>query len=302
MTFPLCQIKKSGSDILEHMTTEGKLLVWGIILVIIGGGWWYVSRDATEEGGATSKIVATSTTAQPFIIDNVPITLINGVSEIESAPGSASKIITKYFGNEVKADFNGDGVQDSAFLVTQTTGGSGTFYYLVTSLGGEAKLLGDRIAPQTTEWRNGMIVVNFAERKEGEPMTTAPSIGVSRSFKVEKNALVEIKNDATESASGVVTGTVSLSPTCPVERTPPDPNCASKAFVTDVIAFEKLSQEMVARGTTSSKGVYTLKLPPGDYTIHASTTGMYPRCTDKFVSIQRSGTITLDISCDSGIR
>ena len=52
--------------------------------------------------------------------------------------------------------------------------------------------MGDRIAPHTTEWRNGEIVVNYADRKSDEPMTTKPSVGVSRYFRLENDTLIEI--------------------------------------------------------------------------------------------------------------
>jgi len=108
--------------------------------------------------------------------------------------------ITKYFGDEVKADFNGDGTEDQAFLLTSEPGGSGTFYYLVALLsnadkfdGTNAILIGDRIAPQSTEYQDGLIVVNYADRKPGEPFTTQPSVGMSKYFKIENNKIVEVK-------------------------------------------------------------------------------------------------------------
>ena len=36
-----------------------------------------------------------------------------------------------------------------------------------------------------------VIVANYADRKEDEPMTTAPSVGVSKYLKIEDGALVE---------------------------------------------------------------------------------------------------------------
>jgi hypothetical protein len=184
------------------MTTQGKLLVWGIVLILIGGGYWYMTRPVDVEESPSGKIVATSTTAQPFVIDGTPITLMHGVSVVEAAPGSASKITTTYFGNEVKADLNGDGVEDSAFLVTQNTGGSGTFYYVATSLGGPARVLGDRIAPQTTEYRNGHIIVNYADRKAGEPMTAQPSVGMTRYFVWSDGMLTEVLDGTSTPAEG----------------------------------------------------------------------------------------------------
>ena len=128
-----------------------------------------------------------------YIVDNRPVTLVAGKAE-ESIPDSNSKIVTTYFGNEVAGDFNNDSLTDKAFLLTQTTGGSGTFYYIVAALktatgyhGTNAILLGDRIAPQTTEWRDGGIVVNFADRKANEPMTVQPSVGVSKYFVVSSD-------------------------------------------------------------------------------------------------------------------
>jgi membrane-bound inhibitor of C-type lysozyme len=135
-----------------------------------------------------------------YAIDGQDITLSNGASQIEAASGSASKIITKYFGNDATGDINGDGKPDIAFLLTQSGGGSGTFYYVVAALntgegyaGTNAVLLGDRIAPQTTEIQNGEIIVNYADRKAGEPMTAAPSVGVSKYLNIENGQLVEAK-------------------------------------------------------------------------------------------------------------
>ncbi len=133
-----------------------------------------------------------------FMIENQAVTFRNGYSEVEAAPGSTSKIITKYFGNEAFDDLNGDGAEDVAFLLTQETGGSGTFYYLAaalkTSTGYQPTstvFLGDRIAPQTTQISSGAVTVNYADRKPGEPVTATPSIGISRYFKVEGINLVE---------------------------------------------------------------------------------------------------------------
>ncbi len=104
---------------------------------------------------------------------------------------------TRYFGNEATGDLNGDGRPDVAFLVTMQPGGSGTFFYVAAALdtddgwiGTDAYLLGDRIAPQTTEIRDGVITVNYADRKPGEPFTARPSVGVSKCLSVVDGALV----------------------------------------------------------------------------------------------------------------
>ncbi len=101
-----------------------------------------------------------------------------------AAPGSVGEISTEYFGNEVIGDLNGDGMPDRAFLVAQSTGGTGLFYYVVAivsgpqgNIGSEGYFLGDRIAPQTTELDGNTIVVNYADRKVTDSFTTPPSVG-----------------------------------------------------------------------------------------------------------------------------
>ncbi|HMP67226.1 MAG TPA: hypothetical protein PKA60_00550 [Candidatus Paceibacterota bacterium] len=122
-----------------------------------------------------------------FFMSGEPVNLIDGVGVVPSEFGEGPFTTVRYFGNEVSHDIDGDGTVDVAFLVTQETGGSGTFFYLVGALkrddgyiGTHAVFVGDRIAPQTTEKGEGrQIVVNYADRAPGEPFTTAPSVGKS---------------------------------------------------------------------------------------------------------------------------
>jgi hypothetical protein len=134
-----------------------------------------------------------------YSIEGENITLVNGTAEEASAPDSVSKTITSYFGNKVVGDFNGDGKTDIIFLLTQETGGTGIFYYIALALGDGSSykgvntiFLGDRIAPQNTEFRDGEIIVNYADRKLGDPFSAEPSVGVSKYFKVVNDNLVEI--------------------------------------------------------------------------------------------------------------
>ena len=155
-----------------------------VVIVITIGIYKF---NFNNSGDIVSNPVATDYKNATYSIGGYNVHLINGKSEIEIAPGSASKIITQYFGNEVVHDLNGDGRPDIAFLVTQTTGGSGVFYYVVTALntekgyvGSQGLFLGDRIAPQTTEIGKGnIIIVNYADRAVGESFAVQPSIGKS---------------------------------------------------------------------------------------------------------------------------
>lgn len=169
-----------------------------IVAVIILGGIGFLVYRSKNNAVSEQKLGVDARNAV-YEIEGEKVALVNGRSEKEVAPGASSKTLTQYFGNEVKTDLDGDGKEDVAFILTQNNGGSGTFYYVAVALnagrgylGTNAILLGDRIAPQTTEFRNGEIIVNYAERKPGEPMTVNPSVGISRYFQVRDGKLVEI--------------------------------------------------------------------------------------------------------------
>lgn len=171
-----------------------------LILVLAGAGC------GLRETVATSLVQETAIKSDSFrnltlTIDGNPVTLVDGLSQGEAAPGSAQKIVTRIFGNEAYGDLDGDGREDVAFLVTQQGGGSGTFFYVSVALatdagyrGTNALLLGDRIAPQGTRIENGLIIVNYADRKPDEPMSAQPSVGVSRTFRVVGVQLIEVIN------------------------------------------------------------------------------------------------------------
>ena len=121
-----------------------------------------------------------------YLIEGQEIHLVNGHSEREAAPGATTKIRTDLFGKTIYGDLDDDGDEDAALLLVHNAGGSGTFYYVVAALnqnslycGTQAVLLGDRIAPQDVVIRNGVIVVNYADRRPEEPMTASPSVGKS---------------------------------------------------------------------------------------------------------------------------
>lgn len=165
-----------------------------LVLIIIGIGLlfsqsYWVPRLVNYILGAENNqsMVVSDYKNIEYVIDGSRVKLVDGISEKPQALGSASKIVTRYFGNEVKKDLDGDGINDVVFLLTQQRGGSGTFFYVVGALnkgteyvGSEGLYLGDRIAPQTTESGKGRtIVVNYADRKPGESFSTDPSLGKS---------------------------------------------------------------------------------------------------------------------------
>lgn len=179
------------------MNKQTNYWVGGVIVIIVASiSFLYYQMNRNEVSNSTISNNAKDTS---YTIEGQSVKLVNGISIVPVVSDSTTNITTKYFGNEAMGDLNGDGLSDTAFILTQSLGGSGTFYYVVVALnttngyvGTNGVLLGDRIAPQTTEIKNGQVIVNYADRKAGEAMTVAPSIGVSKYLKLSGNQLVEI--------------------------------------------------------------------------------------------------------------
>jgi hypothetical protein len=176
-----------------------KLFIGAVIaLVVLVGGFFVLNSYIYNEKQATA--VADYKNAE-FLIEGKRVKLNDGVAETEAAPGSTAKIITRYFGNELKTDLDGDGREDIAFILTQNLGGSGTFFYAVAALntergyiGSDGYLLGDRVAPQSTNVSPNprhkyVVVFNYADRTPGEPMTASPSIGKSAYLKLNTTTM-----------------------------------------------------------------------------------------------------------------
>jgi heat shock protein HslJ len=175
-----------------------KIVLWFIVAGIVLIGGFYVLNSYIYNEKQSVQMPAMSHKDATYVIDGNVVKLTNGISEIEAAPGSTSKIITKYFGNEVTLDFNNDGREDVAFLLTQETGGSGTFYYVVAALnketgyeGSQGLFLGDRIAPQSTVVvDSNLVVINYADRKPGEDFSVQPSVGKSIQLFLDTNSMM----------------------------------------------------------------------------------------------------------------
>ena len=207
------------------------LIMWGAVLVVVlTGGWWIMSAqssnstmatttssmvtNSTETSATTGTKVTPSKVTVPakkpttntgsgtlakdfksgtYTIDGKSVTLVNGAAV-------SGGVTTKVFGNEAVGDLNSDSITDVAFLVTQDGGGSGTFYYLVAATksnngyrGTNGILIGDRIAPQPTDIDKGEIIVNYADRLPGQPMSATPTIQASKYFHLVTGKLLQIQ-------------------------------------------------------------------------------------------------------------
>lgn len=99
-----------------------------------------------------------------------------------------------------------------------------------------------------------------------------------------------------------INGTVTLSPVCPVERIPPDPNCAPKPYATPINILKTGSTKIIKTIQSDLKGIFSVDLSPGVYTLQAQGGNVLPRCPLVSVEVKSGQYTNVDISCDTGIR
>lgn len=166
-----------------------KKIVWGGVLLIIALVLVILFVPAEQPKEAVKEvptIFPVSPLDATYNIDDVGVTLVNGFATMPAAPNSVETVETKVFGQPVVGDLDADGDSDALLLLQQTAGGTGIFYYVVAATntgngyrGSNALFLGDRIAPQTIEIKNGTGIANYADRGPTEPFSTKPSFGKS---------------------------------------------------------------------------------------------------------------------------
>jgi hypothetical protein len=104
-----------------------------------------------------------------------------------------------------------------------------------------------------------------------------------------------------QTPTGGINGYVHMGPTCPVQRIPPDPNCADKPYANAALsATDALGKQY--KGQTDTNGKFSLNGPVGTYAIKIISVNILPRCEDKQAEVTTNKFTSVDISCDTGIR
>jgi hypothetical protein len=184
------------------MKKKSIILIISLLVILIAAFILYKERTSD----ATMKIYYGDPLNATYTIDDAEYLLKDGKSEMEAAPGSAEKITTEIFGEPISGDLNGDGIGDYTMFLVQRTGGTGSFYFVVSAIsrkdgkvaGTNAVYLGDRIAPQNIQVKEGEIIANYADRNEGERMNVQPSLGVSKYIKLIDGVLKDINEKKDE--------------------------------------------------------------------------------------------------------
>ena len=153
--------------------------------------------------GATGSAAPASAPAAPdpanatYLIERNTVTLANGRAEHPAAPGSATTVVTTLGTERAAADLDGDGRPDTVVVLTYQPGGTGEFSYIAALLNGAAGvtptpaiLLGDRVTVTGLRTEGRAVVVETLERAAGDPLTATPTVPMTRTFVVDRGALV----------------------------------------------------------------------------------------------------------------
>lgn len=163
-------------------------------------------------------------------------------------------------------------------------------------------------AQAQSEWTTGDFVPFKATLTFDAPATASGTLvlandnpsGLSQNAK-EVRVPVKFAVTAPAAKSGI-NGKVVIGPTCPVERIPPDPNCAPKPYPTVISISKSATLEIYKIITTDSAAAFKVELPPGTYTFTPQSSGFYPRCSGQEVQVLPNKFTDITLQCDSGIR
>jgi hypothetical protein len=101
-----------------------------------------------------------------------------------------------------------------------------------------------------------------------------------------------------------LSGTVLLGPTCPVQRIPPDPQCADRPYATTLVLTSADQSRVITTFSSTASGTFSIPVAPGDYVIRsAAATNIHPYCATTNTIHVSSGTFAkVTVQCDTGIR
>ena len=160
-----------------------------IIFILAAAVLLYTMRDKFPTEEARTSQVSENGLFRPdpssatFAFDDGPITLSMGRNE--GASGEETILLNKF----AYGDINADGKEDTALLLARYGAGSGTFLYLgayisgpVTYRGSKVTYIGDRIAPQSISIKQGVVTVEYLDRRPDEALAAEPTVLISRQF------------------------------------------------------------------------------------------------------------------------
>ena len=162
----------------------------GIIAVVAVAG---IIRFNIMGGGDVLPSAATGLSDLSVTIDGQHFQMGHGVAEIAAAPGSAITNTLRMVGEPVLAGPDAAGNRDAALIVVNDPGGSGRFYYALAAIAQADSYratnvlpLGDRITPQTIEYRDGRFIYHYLGRDLDQPMSEPPTVEETLSVRLDR--------------------------------------------------------------------------------------------------------------------
>ena len=173
-----------------------KLII--LVLIVLAVGGIYFSRnsgtDVANNPSNTGEFRPDPSSAT-FAFDDGEFTLSNG--KYESEKDGIFEEIT-LLEESATGDLNGDNKEDTAVLLARNSGGSGVFVSAAAYVSGpvgykgtKTIYIGDRISPTSVTISNGVVTVNFLDRREDEPFSAEPTVPTSKQFVFKNGEFVE---------------------------------------------------------------------------------------------------------------
>lgn len=103
-------------------------------------------------------------------------------------------------------------------------------------------------------------------------------------------------------AEGTIYGDVIIGPTCPVERMPPDPNCADKPFEGEFALTSADGSNVIKNFSSDANGKFSFEVARGEYLIRLAKPNIMPSCFSDVIKLEANSSVYVVVSCDSGIR
>lgn len=185
---------------IEKKQRSGALMLVAMAFLSACTGGQPASRTTTGDSAGESLPPALLNAEYKGIFD-APVRLTDGRYEGPPfAPGGASRptlvLETDRF---ARGDLDGDGTDELAALLAQSSGGSGTFIYMAVMREGggglsnmETVLLGDRVQVSSLDIQGGTVAVSMLEHGP-EDAACCPTQGVLRVWQVHEERLREMK-------------------------------------------------------------------------------------------------------------
>jgi hypothetical protein len=98
-----------------------------------------------------------------------------------------------------------------------------------------------------------------------------------------------------------IRGEATAGPTCPVERYPPDPQCAPRPYQATVRVRRKRTGKVVKTFTARKDGTFKVRLRPGGYRLEPTNKG-WPRGEPEDVTVHAHKFAHVHLEYDTGIR